>query len=134
MNAIMRFFKSPMGKFVIVAIALIIVGVIVMKQYEKKIYGGMSKSDAIKEVAKKFALKRISVIKVTDTNYLANKENPDTVWGIFNWYDIHSPSDISEGELKSILSDMNIDFEKNPKVLDIKEEVDNLAKLLDFYK
>jgi hypothetical protein len=130
----MRFFKSPMGKFLLVAIALVIVGIIVMRQMEKKIYGGISKSDAIKEVAKKFALKRISVIKVSDANYLSNKENPDAVWGIFNWYDINSPSDISEDELKSILSDMNIDFEKNPKVLDIKEEVDSLAKLVDFYK
>ena len=38
MRAIMRFFKSPMGKFLLVAIAVALVIYIVMKQQEKKIY------------------------------------------------------------------------------------------------
>jgi len=132
MNAIMRFFKSPMGKFVIVAIALIIVGVIVMKQYEKKMYNGMSKSDVAEEIARQKSVAAINYVKANDQNYL-NGAYP--LEEILLWYEanrLESLADLDATSIKLYLSSLGVDFVKYPKTLNVFEDANEKMSYLKY--
>ena len=122
MNAIMRFFKSPMGKFIIIAIALIIVGVIVMKQYEKKIYGGLTKSAFIDKIAQSLYDSKLAAIK-QETGYTEAKL-PEILNVYYTGYTSGSIDNATSiARVSQAVDDSGIDFAKVKDLAALKEEI-----------
>ena len=121
----MNFFKSPMGKFLLWAIALTVVGIVIWKQYEKSIYGGMTKSALISTLANRLSAEAKASIIANDTNY-ASATTDAQRQGVFDWYNntwAVNGYNVSESWLKQELTKLGIDFVKRPSVLLISSEI-----------
>jgi hypothetical protein len=122
MRAIMRFFKSPMGKFLLVAIALVIVGIIVMKQMEKKIYGGLTKSKYIDSIAQSLFDSKLASIKA-EAGY--SEDNLPQILG--SYYAGYTSGSIdnatSIARVSQAVDESNIDFAKVKDLAALKEEI-----------
>ncbi len=129
MKKVMNFFKSPMGKTILIVLVVGILAYIAYKQYETRvIFNGTSRSDVVSKIAKQYADARIAKIKTTDGNYLAGTPLKD----ILAWYDKNALPNISETQLKGYLAAMGVDYEKYPSALNIKADVDSESMLLKY--
>jgi hypothetical protein len=122
MRAIIRFFKSPMGKFLLVAVALIVVAIIVMKEMEKKVYGGLTKSKYIDSIAQMLFDSKLNAIK-TEAGY-SEANLPQMLGGYYAGYTSGSIDNATSiARVSQAVDDSNIDFSKVKDLAALKEEV-----------
>lgn len=118
----MRFFKSPMGKFLLVAIALVIVGIIVIKQMEKKVYGGLTKSKYIDGIAQSLFDGKLSSIK---SEAVYSEDNlPQILSSYYAGYTSGSIDNATSiARVSQAVDGSNIDFAKVKDLAALKEEI-----------
>jgi len=109
MNKIVGFIKSPVGKFLIVAIVVVVVGYLAFIQYEKSMYNGNTKKDIEKGLVDKVSKDRVTVIKGEDLNFI-NGTYP--LVDILKWYDENDPRVVSDVQLTAYLNSLGIDSDK----------------------
>jgi hypothetical protein len=122
MNKLMNFFKSTNGKILLIVLALLVVGYIVYKQYEKKIYGGLTKSKYIDSIAQLLFDSKLTSIKNENGYVEANLSS------ILNYYYIgYTDGTINNSTSIARVSDAvdnsNIDFTKVKDLAALKQSV-----------
>ena len=135
MENIVAFFKSRLGKIVLIIVALIIVYIIVKKQLEKRKWGGMSKVDLEKRIACDIALEKIEDIKKNDQNWIRNQNEGDEQgkqW-VLNWYDENTTLSLTENQLKNRLANYDVDYVKYPEALQILPNIQKHYNLVNAY-
>jgi len=101
MNKILGFIKSPIGKFLLIAIVVVIVAYFSYMAYQKSIYNGKTKSEVEKGLIDKVGKDTVAEIKSVDTNFL-NGTYP--LLEILKWYDANQPTIINDVQLKNYLT------------------------------
>lgn len=129
MDEVFSFFKTKLGKLILIVFAIIVISVIVKKQLEKMKYNGMTKQAVIDAVSSAYANERISWIKANDTNVTSGAK---PLVNILEWYDQNAKPNIKDSQLKSILKGLGVDFVKYPDILQIKSAVDNQSMLMNY--
>jgi len=111
-----------MGKILLVAIALVIVGIIVMKQMEKKVYGGLTKPKYIDSIAQSLFDSKLNAIK-TEAGY-SEANLPQILNGYYAGYTSGSIDNATSiARVSQEVDGSNIDFAKVKDLAALKEEI-----------
>jgi len=127
MEQVVGFFKTKLGKMLLVSIALIVVFIIAKKQYEKYKYNGYTLATLTQEVARHYATARIESHK-----HEVNSNHWSSMESMAAWYDENIPPHAEDSDIKKALTSMGVDFVKYPKLLNIKTEVNNMAQMTNY--
>lgn len=127
MDKVLGFFKTSIGKYLLIALALIVIVIIARKQWEKIKYNGLTKSGVISAVAEHYGMARLK-------SHLWELEG--NKWSSANsmaaWYDEFVPPHIEDAQVKEALKSLGVDYVKHPEILNIKSEVNGIANMSNF--
>jgi len=109
MNKVLNFIKSPMGKWIIAIVIILIISYIAFVQYQKSIYNGSTKKDVENNVKSLFAKDVIDYIKSNDENLLQNRY---TLAEVLSWYDENQTSILDSAKVGEYLSKLGISSDR----------------------
>lgn len=109
MDKVLSFIKSPLGKGLMILIAVIIVGYTAFVIYEKSQYNGNTKSSVESAIMSKAAERQIGKVKAEDNNYLTSAY---PLADILSWYDENAARTVSISDITDTLNSLGIDGTK----------------------
>ena len=109
MNKVLNFIKSPMGKWIIAIVIILIISYIAFVQYQKSIYNGLSKKDVENNVKSLFAKDTIDYIKTNDDNLLQNRY---TLAEVLSYYDENQTSTLDSAKVAEYLGKLGISSDR----------------------
>lgn len=127
MNEFFSFFGTKAGKIVLVLLVLTVIGIIAYKQYEKKMFGGMSKSDIIKDIASERSLAMVKYLK-------DNKQPDENINDVLIWWEQNRLDNlkIDKPTLETMLIQRGVDTKKYPETLNILQDVNKSMSYLKY--
>lgn len=136
----MNFLKNKWVIALLITIVAVTISIVVYNNYQKKIYGGVGKAKLTEQLANDYALEMIESIKVLDGNIqsklAAGELTNEYELGVYTWYDNNrtEPIDVNkDGWFISKLKELNIDYVKHPKVLDLAKTINSKVSLANTF-